>query len=636
MSHEAEDLLVFDVYTIDVGQRVLLSSGTPVPLSPKVFDTLLALAEEPGRVLEKDYLLKTIWPDTFVEEGSLARNVSTLRRVLGKSPDAQEYIETIPKRGYRFKGAVRRVVHAHATSAGSAPSPADLPSEGGHEARTAIESPLVASSKRSREWFAWSIGFLVVLACALAAWRLSGVTERPRSINSLAVLPVLNLSGDEDGEYFSDGLTEELINALSNIPGLHVVSRTTVFQFKSRAGDVRELGRRMNVDAIMEGSVRRERGRIRVTVQLNNVQDGYHYWSKTFDDEGNNIFAIQQGIARQVALSLRPSEAGIVIAGRPMTTDLEAYNLYLQGQFHRRRSSASSKRTAVEFYRQAIERDPSFAEAYVGLAILLSEAGVSGLLRSSEAFPESQAALAKALELNPLLASAYSTRGWISMHHEWNWNAAERDLRRAIELGPADPETHHAYSHYLLAMRRFRESLLESQRAIDLDPLNAGMRGHLILHFDLAHEFARAIDAAKVTRDIDPGNPDAWNYGLIAYESSDRFEQAISARAQLEQPPELLAALRTGLAAAGKRGYWSAVRDHELRNAKEGQARASTLSSAFARLGQDDEAIDWLERAFRDREGWVVYLNSNAAFDGLRANPRFKDLVARIGLPAGD
>jgi adenylate cyclase len=500
----------------------------------------------------------------------------------------------------------------------------------------AVEDVAAPSSTRLRLRLAWSVGLLLVLACAFAAWGPWGATERPRSINSLAVLPFLNLSGNQDGEYFSDGLTEELINALSNIPGLHVVSRTTVFQFKNKAGDVRELGRRMNVDAIMEGSVRRERDRIRVTVQLNNVQDGYHYWSKTWDNEGQDVFAIQQGIAQQVALSLRPSDAGVVIAGRPLTMDLEAYNLYLQGQFHRRRGSASSMNTAVGLYRQAIQRDPSFAEAYVGLAILLNEAGTDGRLKPAEAFPQSQAAVTKALELNPLLASAYSAQGWIAMHHDWNWDAAERNLRRAIELSPADPETHHSYSHYLLAMGRFRESLGESQRAIDLDPLNAGMRGHLVLHFDFSQDFARAIDAVKATLDIDPGAPDAWIFGLTAYESSSRFEEAINARAQLGQPPELLTELRTGLAAAGARGYWTALRDHELQKLKNGQASARTLSAAYARLAQDDEAVDWIERALREREGWLVYLNVSPHFDGLRASPRFKDLVARIGLPPRD
>ena len=633
MSQQLQDLLEFDVYCIDVGQRVLLSRGTPVPLSPKVFDTLLALAEEPGRVLEKDYLLKKIWPETFVEEGSLARNISTLRRVLGKSPEDQEYIQTIPKRGYRFKGAVRRVSSTHATPAEPERPRDDAPRGDGYEAGAAVEDTVVAPSKQLRAGFAWNLGLLVVLACAFAAWTLSGAPERPRSINSLAVLPFLNLSGDPGGEYISDGLTEELINALSNIPGLHVVSRTTAFQFKNRAGDVRELGRRMNVDAVIEGSIRRDRGRIRVTVQLNNVRDGYHYWSKAWDSQSDDVFAIQQGIAQQVALSLRPSEGGVVIAGRPMTTDLEAYNLYLQGQFHRRRGSASSMKTAADFYRQAIERDPSFAEAYVGLAILLNEAGTDGRLRPSEAFPQSQAAVTKALDLNPLLASAYSAQGWISMHYGWNWDAAERNLRRAIDLSPGDPETHHSYSHYLLAMGRFRESLAESRRAIDLDPLNAGMLGHLVLHFDFAREFARAIDASKAALDIDPTAPDAWLFSLTAYESSDRFEEAIAARAQLAQPPELLAVLRSGLAAAGARGYWSALRDHERERAENGQASARTLSAAYARLGQDGEAVEWVERAFREREGWLVYLNVNPHFDGLRANPRFKDLVARLGIP---
>ena len=197
-----------------------------------------------------------------------------------------------------------------------------------------------------------------------------------------------------------------------------------------------------------------------------------------------------------------------------------------------------------------------------------------------------------------------------------------------------DPETHHAYSHYLLAMGRVRESLTESQRAIELDPLNAGMRGHLVLHFDLAHDFPIAIDAARDALDIDPAGVDAWTYGLIAYESSDRFEEAINARAQLGGPPKLLAALRTGLAAAGGRGYWTALRDDQLQQAKNGHASARTVAAAYARLGQDREALEWLEHAFREREGWLVYLNVSPSFDGLRSKPQFNDLVARIGLPA--
>jgi len=638
MSQQPEDLLEFDVYCIDVGQRVLLSRGTPVPLGPKVFDTLLALAEEPGRVLEKDYLLKKIWPDTFIEEGSLARNVSTLRRVLGKSPEDQEYIETIPKRGYRFKSAVRRVSGAYATPAGSGRLTEDVLSEDGREPVATVEEVVALSpgSTTTTRGLAWGVGLLLVLTSALATWELWGATERPGSIRALAVLPFLNLTGDQNGEYFSDGLTEELINALSNISGLRVVSRTTVFQFKNRAGDVRELGRRMNVDAIMEGSVRREHGRIRVTVQLNNVHDGYHYWSRTWDNDGEDLFAIQQAIAQQVARSLRPSEAGVVIAGRPLTTSVEAYNLYLQGQFHRRRPSASDMTRALGFYRQAIERDPSFAEAYVGLAILLNEAGTGGRMRPSEAFPQSQAAVTKALELNPFLAAAYSAQGWTSMHYDWNWDAAEQSLRRAIELSPTDPETHHSYSHFLLAMGRFPESLAESQQSIDLDPLNAGMRGHLVLHFNLAHEFGRALEAAKAGLEIDPAALDSWMYSLAAYEATDRCEEAIEARARLAQPPELLAALRAGLAAAGARGYWSTLRDHELEQAKIGQASARTLSAAYARLGQGDEAVDWLDRALHEREGWVVYLNVAPGFEGVRANPRFKDIVARIGLPVRD
>jgi TolB-like protein/DNA-binding winged helix-turn-helix (wHTH) protein/Flp pilus assembly protein TadD len=642
MSKQAEDLLEFDVYRIDVGQRVLLSRGNPVLLSPKVFDTLLVLAEQPGRVLQKDYLLKKVWPDSFVEEGSLARNVHTLRRVLGPAPDGQEYIETIPTRGYRFKALVRRVSDEHAAPASPDGVPDEVPTEAdgrglpeaiGHERAQADGTIIGRPAIRPRVMLAWGIGFLLVIASSVAGWRLLPATERPHSITSLAVLPFRNVTGNQDIEYFSDGLTEELINALSNIPDLQVVSRTTVFQFKNRAGDIRELGRRMNVDAIMEGSVRREDDRIRVTVQLNSARDGYHYWSRTWDSGLRNVFAIQQEIAQQVALSFRRSEAGVVAAGRPLTSDLEAYNLYLQGQFHRRRASATSLNKAAGFYRQAIERDPRFAEAYVGLAILFNQAATDGRLSPSEAVPQSKAALAKAIELNPVLPSAYAVQGWISTHFEWDWVAAERNLRRAIDLDPTDPESHHSYSHFLLAMGRFPESLAESQRAIELDPLNAEWRSHLALHFDLAREFAKAIDTAKIALDLDPGLPDGWNYSRIAYEFTDHFEEAINARSQLGQPPESIAALRTGLAAAGAQGYWRALRDSELARSKNGQASARTLALAYARLGDRRDATEWLERAIQEREGWVVYLNVNPAFDGLRGDRRFEDLVTRVGLP---
>jgi TolB-like protein len=434
-------------------------------------------------------------------------------------------------------------------------------------------------------------------------------------------------------EYFSEGLTEELINALSNIPPLRVVSRTTVFQFKNYAGDIRELGRRLNVDAILEGTVRRQDDRIKVIAQLNSVQDGYNYWSKTWDNKIGDFFEIQEEIAKQLARSLRPSEAGVVNAGRPLTTDPEAYTLYIKGQFHRRRSSETEVKTAVGFYQQAIARDPRFAEAYVGLAIVLSEAGTSGLLSPSEAVPEAKAAVAKALELNPLLASAYAAQGSIALHYDWDWAAARQNLERAIELDPTDAETHHSYSHFLLVMGRFPESLAESLRAIELDPLNAGMHGHLVLHYACAREFPMAIEAAKTAIGIDPASKQTWRFKLSVHEFLGEFENAIDARSGMGEPRELTETLRTGLTTAGPLGYWAAVRDSELKKT-DAQVDALMLAHAYARLGQSREAMDWLERMFRDRIGSLVYLNINIDFDSIRNDPRFKDLIKRIGLPA--
>ena len=412
-----------------------------------------------------------------------------------------------------------------------------------------------------------------------------------------------------------------------------MVSRTTVFQFKNQAGDVRALGKRLQVDAVIEGSVRRDGDRIRVTVQLNSVRDGYHYWSQTWDRDVGNILDLQQDIARQVAESLRPSEGGVVIAGAPRTSDREAHNLYLQAQFYRSRGTLSGMNRAEVLYTQAIERDPTFAEAYVGLAMLYYSAGTDGRLPVADTYPKAKQAVARALELNPLLSSVYAARGFIEAHYDWNWSAAERDFRRAIEMNPADPESHHTYSHLLLAMGRYDESLVQSRRAIDLDPLNAGMRSHLALHFDFAGDLPAAIDATEAALEIDPADAGAVNFALYAHESLGQFDHAIDARAKLGASAASITALRRGLAAQGAQGYWRALRDGELAKSKQGKPSSCTLARAYARLGERREALEWLEQAFRDRDGWLIYLNSDANFDGIRGDPRFEAFVARIGLP---
>ena len=329
------------------------------------------------------------------------------------------------------------------------------------------------------------------------------------------------------------------------------------------------------------------------------------------------------------------------IAALPVTTDLEAYELDIQGLFYlccvvpfeyedRDGILSSGNRT----------RYSSFPEAYVGLAIPLNERCTASCWLNSFSSVSAVTSCGDQgiRQLNPSLRLRVQPRGGGSLtHYDWNWDAAERDLRRAIDLSPDGSASRTIpiltiCSRWGASMNRW----LKAGGAIDLDPLNAGMLGHLVLHFALAHEFARAIDAATAALEIDPGAPDALIFSLGVYKSSGRFEEAIGTRGRLAHPPELLAALRTGLAAAGERGYWSALRDHELEKAKNGSASARTLVAAYARLGQEGEAVDWVERAFREREGWLVYLNVSPDYDGLRANPRFKQLVARIGLPSRD
>jgi TolB-like protein/DNA-binding winged helix-turn-helix (wHTH) protein/tetratricopeptide (TPR) repeat protein len=648
MSDDNLGSLEFYDYRIDARQKLLLRGAEVVPLAPKVFDTLLALASARGRVVDKDDLLKQVWPGTFVEEGSLARSISTLRKILGDDGGEQRLIETIPKRGYRFVAPIRDVAPDERPLLPVASAQAALPlpvspvveafDVGDDGKRPATGVPPFAVGLARRIPRRAVIAFAIVLGIAGIATYSSLASKPVRldgPIDTIAVLPFLNLTADPNSEYIADGLTEQLIDALSNVRGLHVVSRTTVYQFKNHADDIRRLGRQLNVVAIIEGSVRRQDERIRVTVQLVNVESGYHYWSRTWDRQLGDVLTIQQDIAENVVQALQPSPANRVVSGRPVTMDREAYNLYLQAQFFRRRDrDAAYVSKAAGLYRQAIARDPGFAEAYVGLAILYNEAGASGTVGPSDAYPQAKAAIAKALELDPSLSTSYATRGWIEMHFDWDWTAAERDLRRAVDMDPNDAEAHHSYAHFLEARGRFDESSDESRKALAIDPLNAGMLGHLAFDYDQARQYAKAIDAAKTTRDIDQDVPDGWAYALIAYEATGLLPQAADMRAHLGQPADLIAALRSAAVHNDPSAYWRSIRDNELEHLHQhGSASAATLAKAYAHLGQTARAIDWIEYGVREHQGWIAYLNGASDFDHIRGDRRFQAIVDRVGLP---
>lgn len=361
------------------------------------------------------------------------------------------------------------------------------------------------------------------------------------------------------------------------------------------------------------------------------MRDGYHYWSRVWDRDLKDVFAVQEEVARQVADSLRQNAGASVPLVRPPTQNLEAYNLFLQGQFHLHRIYSMDK--AIPFFRRAIDKDPNFAAAYAGLANCYSYLGYSSQRRPREAYPEAVAALRKALDLDPSLAEAHAVQGWVALFYDWDWPAAERELRRAIELSPSAAEAHHSYSHFLAAMGRFDESLAQSLRAIEIDPLDPSNLGHLAWHYLIARDPAQAIGACERALEIDPNHVPTLIFLHWAYENTGRFDQAIDALVRQGKPADLVKALRQGLAADGPNGYWRAIRDDQLLQSRKTYIGVDSMAKALARLGQKQEAIEWLERGYRERDSWLVYLNVEPGYDGLRGEARFQDLVKRVGLP---
>jgi adenylate cyclase len=606
MGANSQGIYKFGLFDLDLEQRLLFRSGDSVPLTPKAFDTLAALVTRPGRVIDKAQLISLVWPDTFVEDNNLTQNISALRRVFGD----QDYIETIPRRGYRFTAHVDEVT---------------TPEKVSPLAPSSIPSPPKPTGFR-KFW----IGAILAAAAAvaLALFFISKTHGASHPVDSLVVLPFVNLTANPEDEYFSDGLTEELTNAVAHLDGLRVVARTSAFQFKGKAPDIRAIARQLDVGTVLEGSVRRQGKQLRVTVQLNDAQSGYHIWSQTYDRDLGDIFRIQEDISSQVARTLRPGDRAIPAA--PVVRDREVYNLYLLGRFHREKSDSASIKKGIGDFEEALDKDPNYAAAWAGLAEGYVRMAQENYMPPVEAWAAAQKALSKSLALDNNLSEAHTTQAIVYLLVDRNWDAAEKQFRQAIALNENDAAAHHWFSHYFIAMGRSADSLRESQTALKLDPLNVQISGHLIYHYLRARDFPNAIRAGMQALDLDPHSQQAYLFLTWAYEDTAQWENAIEA-SQLgrEKHPEA-AVLRAAVRTEGPRGYW---RVNQEFLSKQENPENFRLALYHARLGQTDEALTSLELSLQKHEPELVYVKREPAFDQLHGNPRFIALTQAMRLP---
>ena|SRR5215510_7318828 len=465
------------------------------------------------------------------------------------------------------------------------------------------------------------------------------VTQTGDAHPAIAVLPFVNISADQDNEYFCDGLAEELLNALAKIEGLKVAARTSSFSFKGKDLDVREIGRKLAVETILEGSVRKVGEQLRITAQLINVRDGYRTWSKRYDREAVDVFKIQDELSLDIVncLKLKISGTRREALIRRYTDNEHAYLLYLKGRYHQNRWTPEGIRKSVEYFDEAIRIDSNYALAYAGLADSYSSLGAAHAfgLCVKETSPRARDAALKALEIDDSLAEAHSSLALVKLNFEFDWPGAEQEFKRAIELNPNYSSAYHWYSHYLIAMGRMEESLTMSRLALELDPLDLETNIHLAWHFYFARDYEQALKVSAETLEIDPNFTEAHWFAGWAYEQQGRYAEAIASYVRgglLQEREELWALLGHAHGLSGNQIEARKFLDKIKEGSEGGYVSPYSIAVVYLGLNEVDEAFAWLYKALEERNAWLVYLNVNPIFDSLRSDSRFKDLLARMGL----
>jgi TolB-like protein/Tfp pilus assembly protein PilF len=502
------------------------------------------------------------------------------------------------------------------------------------------DEALAGSSSKAR----WSWGKLTIalgLAVTLVgasvwAWQQWRAPDTPR-ITSLAVLPLENLSGDPSQEYFSDGMTDELITDLASIASLRVISRTSTTHYKGTRKTLPEIARELNVDAVVEGSVARSANKVRIRAQLVRAKPEEHLWAESYERDLPDVVALQRDVANAIAneikIKLTPEEKVRLANARPVNP--EAYQSYLRGRFSFENWTPDAVRLARENFQKAIEKDPNYALPYAGLA----DSYVFGDpdLDPKVAIPLARAAALKALELDDTLSDAHAALAQVKFLADWDWAGAEKEFRRAIELNPGDTLAHHMYSHFVLYMGRNQESLQESELYIRLDPLSAAANNHLGYYYLATGQYNLAIEQEHKTLQIDPNYHDSLGYLGDAYRHKEMGQEAL---AQYEKmmalegtSPDWLRSLRKAYQAQGWRGYFRKVLDRDLERSKREFVSPYEIADYYALLGDKTPAFRYLDKAYAERDRWLTVVKTEHDFDVLHSDPRYADLLRRMGLP---
>jgi DNA-binding winged helix-turn-helix (wHTH) protein/TolB-like protein len=616
----------FGRFRLKVAERVLLREGELVPLTPKVFDILVTLIENGGQVVAKDDLMKRVWPNTFVEEGNLTQNISLLRKALGETPGGAQFIETVPRRGYRFVAETKQ-------SWGDAEPAGNGHKE--HSLETSVQTPVVSTPNttsqlariRRTPLFAVVAGLVVVGIIGLVYFTSWGKAEN--SIQSIAVLPFIDESADPDAQYINDKIAESLINSLSKLPQLRVVPRSVVAGYKGKEIDPRKVGEELNVRAVVTGRIRRHGDIINIQADLIDLQNVAQLWGQHYDHKVSDVLLVQDDISRDIFENLR------VKLNVEEKKQLEAYRLYLKGRNAWNKRTSDALQEAIDFFNQAIAIDPNYGAAYAGLADCYNMLVVYGRLEPKEGFPKAKEAAERALEIDESSAEAHSSLAFIKFRWDWDRSATEREFQTAIKLKPAYAPAHQWYSSYLVAVERFDEAIAEAKRTEELEPLSFVASSHLGWIYYLAGQNDKAIEQCRKILERDPSSFPARRYLGLAYEAKGMYSEAIAefqTGVKLSGSPLMLALLGHAYAVSGKTAEAKQVLSDLQQLQGQRYVSPYTVAAIHAGLGDQDQAFKWLETAVEERDIWLMNLKVDPVFAKLRSQRKFTDILARIRL----
>jgi TolB-like protein/DNA-binding winged helix-turn-helix (wHTH) protein/Flp pilus assembly protein TadD len=593
-------------WAVEPQLNTLERNGHTVRLEPKVMQVLVTLSDQPGEVVSKEQIFKRVWPDTFVSDEVLTRSISELRKAFEDNPQEPKYIQTIPKGGYRLVATV-------------------------------VREPANRKDWYSEHWRMLTAATAVLLLAGIASFYTLKARKLGASkavITSLAVLPLANLSGDAGQDYFADGMTDELTTRLSNIGALRVISRTSVMHYKGTQKTIPEIARELNVDAVLEGSVLRSGEKVRISSQLIQARTDKHLWAESYERDLHDILTLQSDVARAVAqeisIQVTPQENTKLTEAKPVNP--EAHDSYLKGLYHWNKFTEEGMRKAVDYFEDAIQKQPNYAAAYAGLAHAYHI--LAFYVSPNEVMPKGKAAALRALELDPTDAEAHAALGWIKWHYDWDWPGAEQEYITAVHLNPSSSLAHSQYGLYLDEVGRFNESIRECKLAEELDPLSLVVKNALGDSYSFAGSYNEAIEKYQEVLGLDANFANAHASLGMAYVQQGRFEEGVShlqKATQLDTDTGFKAALGYAYAASGNRSAARKILAELVDSSQKRYISSIDVALVYWKMRNTDQACEWLERAYQERDSNLTDIILDVDLADFRSIPCVQNVLRRIG-----